>query len=378
MHLALVSEFDAADVRSWSGIPWFVAQALRGRVDRMSVVSPLPSPATARQRVRQLRARVRGKRFLRAHTTEAARAMGEAASAQLAQIAPDAVLSIGSTPVGFIETAAPVTFWIDATFESNLYFYDGYAGLTPDNVAEGHAVEQRAQDRAALAVYASEFAARSARGYYGTPEARVAVVPFGANLPAAPDAEAVRQSVEARPTDRATLLFLGADWVRKGGDVAARAAAELSRRGLPAELVVAGPDVPPEDRGPHVRGVGFVSKATAEGRVAFDRLLGESHFLVLPSRAEAFGCVFCEAAAYGVPSVAPDLGGMPTAVADGVSGVVVPAHPTPGEIADRVQALLADPAAYRALCHSARGRFERELNWTSAVDDVVTRIEALL
>ena len=376
MHLALVSEFDAADVRSWSGTPFSIAAALREQVDRVSLVSPLPHPATASQRVRQLRARVRGVRFLRHHTVGAARAMGEAASEQIAELRPDVVLSIGSTPVGFIETAAPVALWADATFESNLYFYDGYAGMDAENVAEGHAVEQRALDRADLALYAAEFAARSARGYYGA--SRVAVVPFGANLPTVPDAAAVRQSVEARPTDRATLLFLGADWVRKGGDVAARAAAELSRRGLPAELVVVGPGVPEPDRSPHVRAVGFVSKATAEGRAAFDRLLGDSHFLVLPSRAEAYGCAFAEASAYGVPSVAPALGGMTTAVEDGVNGVLVPPHPTPGEIADAVQGLLAEPDAYRALCRSSRERFERELNWPSAVADVVGRLGALV
>lgn len=378
MHLALVSEFDAADVRSWSGIPFSIAAALRSRVDRLSVVSPLPRPATVGQRVRQVKARIQGERFLRQHTIGAARSMGEAASEHLATLRPDAVLSIGSTPVGFIETDAPIAFWIDATFESNLYFYDGYAGLAADNVAEGHTVEQRALDRAALAIYSSEFAARSARGYYGAPDERVAVVPFGANLPSVPDADAVARSIEERPTDRATLLFLGADWVRKGGDVAARAAAELSRRGLPAELVVAGPGVPERDRGPHVRPVGYLNKATAEGRGAFDQMLREAHFLVLPSRAEAFGCVFCEAAAYGVPSIAPALGGMPTAVADGVSGLLVPPHPTPGEIADRIEGLLASPEQYRALSHAARDRFERELNWPVAVGNVLDHIERLV
>lgn len=377
MHLALVSEFNVHDIRSWSGIPWAIVTALRGHVERLSVVSPLPNPASPAQRLRQLRARVRGERFLRQHTAESARRTGAFASARLAEIAPDAVLSIGSTPVGFLETDAPVAFWSDATFESNLYFYDGYAGLAADNVAEGHAVEQRAQDRAALALYASEFAARSARGYYGTPAGRVGVVPFGANLTDEPAAAAVRQSIEDRATDSATLLFLGADWVRKGGDLAARAAAELRRRGVEAQLVVAGPEVPEADRGPHVREMGYLDKRTPEGRAAFDALLAQSQFLVLPSRAEAFGCVFCEAAAYGVPSIAPALGGMPTAVADGINGVLVPPHPTPAEIADRVQALLADPPAYRALCHSARDRYERELTWDAATRDVVARIEAL-
>ena len=374
MHLALVSEFDARDVRSWSGIPHFVAGALRRRVDRLSVVSPLPRPATLGQRVRQVRSRLRGEQFLRQHTVEAARAMGGAATDALRDLRPDAVLAIGSTPVGFIETAAPVAFWIDATFESNLYLYGGYASLEARNIDEGHAIEQAALDRADLAVYAAEYAARSARGYYGSE--RVAVVPFGANLPAPPDAAAVEAAVVGRATDRANLLFIGADWIRKGGDVALRAVGVLNGRGLPARLVVAG--VPPPVESPHLRALGFLDKGTPAGRAAFDRALREAQFFVMPSRAEAFGCVFCEASAYGVPSVAANLGGMPTAVRDGVNGLVVPARPTPHEVADAVERSLAEPEAYRALCRSSRARYEAELNWDVAVDRVVTHIEGLL
>ena len=369
MHVALVSEFDARDVGSWSGIPFFIARALRRHVDRVTCVGPLPRPATAAQRVRQLGARARGERFLRQHTLAAARSMGQAATDALRRDPPDAVLSIGTTPVGFIDTPAPVVTWIDATFESNLYFYDAYAGLSAENVAQGHAVEQRALDRAALAVYPSRHALRSARGYYG--KAEVALVPFGANLPDPPTAEAVAQAIETRATDRVRLLFLGAGWVRKGGDVAARAVGRLRQRGVDAELVVAGSSVPAQDRAPGVRSVGFLDKRTAAGQAEFDRLLATSHALVLPTRAEAFGCVFCEASAYGVPSIAPAVGGVPTAVEDGVNGRLVPARPTPDEVADAVAGLVADPEGYRALCRSARDRYERELNWDAAVGRVV-------
>lgn len=304
--------------------------------------------------------------------------MGRAATRALRDIQPDVVLSIGSTPVGFIDTPAPLAFWIDATFESNLYFYDGYAGMDAENVSEGHEVERLAQERAALAVYAADYAARSARGYYGTPSDRVRVVPFGANLIAPPSSEAVAHSIRDRPLDRCQLLFLGAGWVRKGGDVAARAARRLVAGGLPTELVVAGSDPDPADLSPELRCLGFIDKSTREGRERFDALLGSSHALVLPSRAEAFGCVFSEASAYGVPSIAPAIGGIPTAVQDGVNGRLLSPRPTPGEIAETIGGLLRSPESYRALCQSARERFDRELNWESAVRTVVGHLAALL
>ena len=376
MHVAIVSEYDTRDVRAWSGIPFFIARALRRQVDRVSLVGPLRRPAaTPRLRLRQIKSRARGERFLRQHTVPVARAMGEQASAQLRLDPPDVVLAIGTTPVGWVETPAPIVTWVDATFESNLYFYDAYAGLEAANVAEGHAVEQRALDRAALSVYPSAFALRSARGYYG--KAEVALVPFGANLPDPPSGEDVERAIRARAVDRVRLLFLGAGWVRKGGDVAARAVGELRQRGVDAELVVAGSPVPAQDRGPGVRAVGFLDKGTNQGAAAFDRLLATSHALLLPTRAEAFGCVFCEASAYGVPSIAPAIGGVPTAVEDGVNGRLVPPRATPAEIADAVEGLAADPDGYRELCRSARARFERELNWDAAVGRVVARLREL-
>lgn len=375
MHVAVVTEYDARDPGAWSGIPHAIAGALGRQVERVSLVGPLRRPATPRLRLRQLAARARGEGYMRQHTLAMARALGEDAARQLRRDPPDAVLAIGTMPVAFLDTPAPIVTWVDATFESNLYFYDAYAGLAADNVAQGHAVEQRALDRAALAVYPSEHALRSARGYYG--KAEVALVPFGANLPDPPSAQAVARAVEARPADRVRLLFLGAGWVRKGGDVAARAVGRLRQRGVDAELVVAGSDVPAQDRGPGVRPVGFLDKRTAGGRAAFDRLLMGSHALVLPTRAEAFGCVFCEASAYGVPSVAPAVGGVPTAVEDGVNGRLVPARPTPDEVADAVAGMVADPDGYRALCRSARDRYDRELNWDAAVGRVVEHLRRL-
>ena len=87
--------------------------------------------------------------------------------------------------------------------------------------------------------------------------------------------------------------------------------------------------------------------------------------------------MFCEASAFGVPSLTTDVGGAPTAVEDGVNGLVFPARPDPAEIAERVAELLGQPGAYRALCRSSRARYERELNWDVAVGRVAGRLAEL-
>ncbi|HEX8299778.1 MAG TPA: glycosyltransferase family 4 protein, partial [Rubricoccaceae bacterium] len=170
------------------------------------------------------------------------------------------------------------------------------------------------------------------------------------------------------------LLFLGVDWYRKGGDVAVQVADALNAVGVPTTLTVVG-CTPNLDRPrPYVHLRGFISKATAEGRAEIERLLATSHLLMMPVRAEAFGCVFCEASAYGVPSVTTTSGGAGSAVTDGENGLVFEPRASAAEIAARVEALVRDTHAYRALARRSRATFEARLNWHAATGAVAARL----
>jgi phosphatidylinositol alpha-1,6-mannosyltransferase len=63
---------------------------------------------------------------------------------------------------------------------------------------------------------------------------------------------------------------------------------------------------------------------------------------------EAFGLVFLEAAASGLPVVAGSSGGVPEALVDGRTGYLVDPRDS-GAVAERISALLAAPAAARAM-----------------------------
>lgn len=88
--------------------------------------------------------------------------------------------------------------------------------------------------------------------------------------------------------------------------------------------------------------------------------------VAVPSRHESFGLVALEAQACGVPVVAAAVGGLPIAVADRHSGLLVPDH-DPATWADRLAEVLLDPVrrarlGAQASVHAAR------FSWTATTD----------
>jgi phosphatidylinositol alpha-1,6-mannosyltransferase len=82
--------------------------------------------------------------------------------------------------------------------------------------------------------------------------------------------------------------------------------------------------------------------------------------LDLPGDVEGFGMVALEAAAHGVPTVAFAVGGVPDAVADGRTGVLV----APGDYAALAAATLAQLDASNAADVAGQCRdFARGLDW---------------
>ena len=111
---------------------------------------------------------------------------------------------------------------------------------------------------------------------------------------------------------------------------------------------------------------GYISKRTQEGRDQIRGLLEKCHLLVLPTRAEAYGLVFCEANAYGMPVLATHTGGVPTIVKEGVNGWLYPMEAGGEYYAARVRKIMEDRRTYEEYCMEAHYQFKTRLNWDVA------------
>ena len=92
--------------------------------------------------------------------------------------------------------------------------------------------------------------------------------------------------------------------------------------------------------------------------------------VMVPSCSESFGLVAVEAQACGTPVVAASVGGLRTAVADGVSGVLVDSR-DPARYARVVASLIAQPAALARLARGAREHASR-FGWSVTVDRLLS------
>jgi phosphatidylinositol alpha-1,6-mannosyltransferase len=88
---------------------------------------------------------------------------------------------------------------------------------------------------------------------------------------------------------------------------------------------------------------------------------------------EGLGIVYLEASAAGLPVVGGDSGGAPDAILEGETGYVVGGRDVQA-LADRLTALLLDPAHARAMGEKGRAWVERDWNW----DLVASRLRALI
>ncbi len=91
---------------------------------------------------------------------------------------------------------------------------------------------------------------------------------------------------------------------------------------------------------------------------------------------EGFGMVYLEAAAFGKPSIGSDAGGVPEAVQDGVTGVIIPQGNTEA-LARAMEQLAGDAALRERLGAAGRKRVQDAFVWRKQLEPVISWIQQL-
>jgi glycosyltransferase involved in cell wall biosynthesis len=360
-RLAFVSQWNAADPNTESGYPYSMRRQLQKRFDVVDVF-PLAFPGESIWFPIRAGYRLAGRYHHPMREPSVLKRVARRVEPALRAIRPDVIFAPSSLPMSFVETTRP---WVYSTDQLFCDFVDTYIRRASRRFRRlGHEQEARALVHAARVTYPSQWAADSAVRHYGADPSKIAVIPWGANLPCEIPEQDIVTAIAKRPFDICELVFIGRDWRRKGGDTFAATVAELNRTGLKTHATIIGckPARLPQDQ---FTALTYLDKSDPHHFARFSAIMSNAHFLFLPSRAEAYGQAFCEAMAFGVPVIGSTVGGIPTIVREGKTGFLRAPDAPAGEFAALIRTALASPAGYRELALSAHRDYRLRLNWDS-------------
>jgi glycosyltransferase involved in cell wall biosynthesis len=196
------------------------------------------------------------------------------------------VVSLDATPINYDSVGAA-------------YGHRGASGTWLDG--RKHGMNREVFHAARALVTWSDWARASLVTDYGVPRERISVIAPGAS---AGYFTIGNERPATLPSDRPVrLLFVGGDFLRKGGPLLLESiAAARTQRAFELHVVTQGDVVAPPGVVVH-RGVGPNSPELL-------RLFRESDAFVLPSRGECLAVVLMEATAAGLPVIASDVGAL--------------------------------------------------------------------
>lgn len=375
MKLAYVTIFDPLDIQAWSGLGFYILRALQESGLQVETIGSLKYKFAFIYKVKEvLYTKGLSRTYKMLWDPLLLKRFAAQVEKALASINCDIVFSIWTNPIAYLRTEKPIVFWGDGTFAGLMDFYPSYSNLCAETIRDGNRAEQLALSKCRLAIYSSDWAANTAIQNYDVDPAKVKVVPFGANVDCDRTLEDVKLIVKNKDFGTCKLLFVGVDWFRKGGDIALEVARQLNQRGVRSELHIVGCN-PPVSLPDFAKPYGFISKKTEEGRRFLDQLLAESHFLILPSRADCTPVVIPEASSFGLPSLATRVGGIPTTIRDGRNGQTFPLDAGPEKYCDYIERLTSSRQEYYELALSSFREYSERLNWSSAGRKVYNLIQ---
>jgi glycosyltransferase involved in cell wall biosynthesis len=180
-----------------------------------------------------------------------------------------------------------------------------------------------------------------------------------------------------QPEGEQEILYIGRLVPEKGQAVLLEALALLAKRGRRPRLTLAGEGALRPDLERLADELGIAAQVDFLGAVGQDQLRDlyeRAAAFCLPSFGEGVPVVLMEAMAMGLPVVTTRIAGIPELVEDGRSGFVA-APGNLGELSDRLQQVLDDPALRREMGDAGRAKVIAEFNAERSAEQLFALFE---
>jgi len=361
-RIAYITSENPLDKGNSSGVYYYQSAALKKYCGEVYLLGPVNNLIIniIRKSINFLQ-RFFKKKYNHSHSILISKIYGRIFSRKLSNGKFDLVFADKSScEIAYIKTSTPVIYSTDATFNLLHGYYPGYKSLSRISEIEGNIIEQNAVNKSSLVICSTKWAASSIQKFYNFPSKNTHILPRGANIDKVPDREIIDQKEK---TSVCRLLFIGKELMRKGFDIAYRTKEYIRSRGVPVKMIVVG-SIPPESfHDEDMEIIAYIDKNTEYGINEFDRIMYNSDFFLLPTRAECMGISFCEAAAYGVPVITTDTGGVSEVIKNGINGYALNYDSDHTEYGETIINIFCSDEKYYSLVRESRNMFEKSLNW---------------
>ncbi len=355
--LIVTYRFPASNRRSWSGISFSLKQELEKEFVVFDYcTNPKKSLGAL---IKTFYYRKIKKSFV---TIQMLKPVAKKSSKDVAKIAYekkcDCIVVLGALACGAItynKSGIPIVLFSDCVISQSYDYY--WHNIDKNIINEMNDIQQKALSNSSAIVLTSDWAKNGAINDYGVDPEKISIFPMGANIEV--------NEFKKEPHEGVNLLFNGVDWERKGADIAIECVEMLNKLDPDSHytLHMVGCNPPRPIDSQHIKFYGFLNRNIKEERELLDHLREVSDFFILPTRAECAGIVFCEACAYGIPSITFDTGGIGNYVKNDINGYRLPIGSTAEDFANKIIEYVHNPAKVEEMKNNARRMYETELNW---------------
>ena len=319
---------------------------------KVKIVGPFTDPPLLIERlIKKIYVKFTGKRYLKWDLSlilKASYAVNQAEKIYK----PDVIFTIFPATIFQYKGRTPIVFRTDTTFQG---WQEGGAnfGRLPLRILT--MIEHSAVKKSSCIITFSDWCKNELIKRHRICKDKIYVLPMPSALPSYCVPKKIDLSLKKLQLPL-KLLLVGRDYKRKGVDIAININKELNKIGIASELTVCGLSEReiPKQKISNVKFVGPYRKSKPEELKEYIALYQSAHFLLHPARFEPAGIAPAEAAAFGVPTITNNVGGLATSVKDGVSGIVLPKFSPPDSYIKVILSFLRNQEAYYKLCETTR------------------------
>lgn len=368
LQIAYISADDPKDIGVWSGTHFSIFNSISKHLGNVDTLGPYSNKKiNFLLKLKKIFYKlILQKKYNVYHSKMLATNYGAYFNHLLSKKKYDLIVGVSaSAELAYIKTKTPIVFISDAVFTNALNYSPTLSNLCKTSIEEGFETESKALNNSSLLFVTSEWVKSNAINDFKISENKIEIAPLGANLTDVLSEDDVLNFKKNKDNSILNLIFVGVKWESKGGQKAYDCLVSILKKGIRAKLTVVGCEIPKHIKNDALFNIPFIKKTTPEGRKQFEDLYLNADFIILPTKFEAFGIVFCEAAAYSVISIGNRTGGTSSAIKEGVNGYLMNPDQTGEDYADKIISIYNDKPKFKELLISCRKRYNNELNWDS-------------